>query len=108
MPEPPRFRQGDLRPSRPRYDDRLVRELEGIEEALDLLREEAAKRADLVLLSAVDLCERLLRLLGVPPAAPPKTPTKHADSATEGQRDAAPRKPAERAARPPEKPGPPF
>jgi hypothetical protein len=49
-------------------DEATARELEDIEEALDLLREEAAKRADLVLLSAVDLCERLLRLLGVPAA----------------------------------------
>jgi len=100
MPEPPRFRHSDTRPSAPRHDDRIVRELEGIEEALDLLREEAAKRADLVLLSAVDLCERLLRLLGVPPASP-----RAGKSATEGRRDPGPRSPAERAGRPPEKPG---
>jgi hypothetical protein len=100
MPEPPRFRHSDARPSPPRHDDRIARELEGIEEAIDLLREEAAKRADLVLLSAVDLCERLLRLLGVPPASPQAT-----RSATEGRRDPAPRKPGERAGRPPEKPG---
>ena len=50
----------------------IERELREIEEALDLLREEGARRADLALLSAVDLCERLLRLLGVPPRTGPR------------------------------------
>ncbi len=101
MPEPPRFRQSDdLRPSPPRHNDRLARELEDIEEALDLLREEAARRADLELLSAVDLCERLLRLMGFPPGSP-----RPASSAAEGRSDSPARKPGPPTTRAPEKPG---